>query len=109
MNNGNIFSVKTKAGRFMVDVETGEVWNMAALRQAVKACFEYWLKNEASNDQYDQYMGRFEEMGGESYLDPEGAIEEGIDAVTDYIKENRCNLTSGDFMGKVDITAVFEP
>lgn len=109
MHNDNLFSVKTKNGRFMINVETGEVWNPAALRQAVKACFNYWLLNEASNEQYEQYMGRFEEMGGESYLDPEGAIEEGIDAVTEYIVENRCNLTSGDFLGKVDITAVFEP
>lgn len=108
MTGPNVFTVKTKQGTFKIDVETGECWNNEALKAAVKACFNYWLQNEASSDQYDQYMGNFEELGGESYADWRGAVEEGIDAVTEYIKENRCNLTSGDFLGKVDITAVFE-
>jgi len=103
-----IFSVYCKKGVFKVNIETGEVWKPWILKDAVKACFNYWIVNEASKDMYDQYMGSFEELGGESYADWKGAVEEGIDAVMEYIKENKCDLKSGDFLGKVDITAVFE-
>ena len=106
--DNSVFSVFCKKGTFQVNVETGEVWNPWVLKEAVKACFNYWIVNEASKDMYDQYMGKFEELGGESYADWKGAVEEGIDAVMEYINENRCNLKSGDFLGKVDITAVFE-
>ena len=103
-----VFNVKCKNGTATIHTDTGWIENYNVLHNAVKLCFNQWLKEDAPREMYEMYTGSFEELGGESYADWKGAIEDGIDAISEYCRDNQTDITSGDFLGKIDLTAVFE-
>lgn len=101
--------ILTKNGVVDIDnIHDPEIYsNFNALKSAVTNYFDDWL-NCQNYETKSMYADSFEELDGESYLSMSGAIEEGINAVTDYMSQNNIAfLTTKEFY-KIDLEGVFQ-
>lgn len=103
-------TLKTKNGIQTFDTEDGASAfpKSSPGYKAMEAYFEEWINEDADSETQEMYTGSFEELNGGSYLVMSGAIQDGLDALCEYIEENNLTyLTTKDFY-KIDLEGVFQ-
>lgn len=110
--------IHTKQGRVLIDTDKGDVKykneyillheDKSPVFEAVRKYFDDWI-NYQSFDISNQYLGRFEELDGNPYLEINAAIRQGVDALMEYLEEGSIAYFNIDDLYKVDLEGVFQP
>jgi hypothetical protein len=75
----------------------------APIFKAVEAVFDHWIKNSNPANEYKEMY-----FGEDAIYTKRGAIVAGIEAVMEYMWENKISyMTTKDFY-KIDFAAIFE-